>query len=182
MCVKIWDRWSSTATHADSHTHNAAQFVSCPLRDEEQEKKNLITGYQTLNCLWDMKLHYLEHLSHAFILMRLNMKSINPDNRKFNVSKNTLSTVNIFVNAVVLLSPFVFLWVKTNSPRGSGRGSWEHFGPDKRQSCVCVEVDLRPDKHRPLPTWSSSGLSDKLQRADSEQGYGFARLTMRALF
>lgn len=74
---------------------------------------------------------------HAFILMRLYMKSINQDNRKFNVSKNTLSTVNIDANAVVLLSPFVFLRVKINSPRGSGRGSWEHFGSDKHQSCVC---------------------------------------------
>lgn len=55
------------------------------------------------------------------------------------------------------------------------------------QTTTKAEVDLRPDKDRPLPeqpghTPSSSGLSHKLQRADSEQGYGFASLTISSLF
>ena len=58
---------------------------------------------------------------------------------------------------------------------------------DHTTTKVGVEVDLCPDKEGLLPeqsghTRSSPGLNYKLQRADREQDYSFARLTMRALF
>lgn len=87
---------------------------------------------------------------HVFVQMRLYKKSINLDNR-INVSENTFSSLNLYVNGIILLGLFiseVFLWLKTNNPTAL-ENIW--ILDQITTKAVSVEVDLRPDKDWLLP-------------------------------